>query len=156
METAEKLGLAKSKRWLALITDTQAQTQNENGVSASVGHFYALVHGLSQNKVAKCEMVDHVLSLAKYNNKFNVVDKLMKNFCRCIIEMKQNEQSLNLKKNLEVLLNTEVAIQDEKAIVNEAMMNHPLSHMLLAQAEFPFMSAGGKLQKIDQYKKDLS
>jgi len=35
-------------------------------------------------------------------------------------------------------------------------MNPPLSHMLLAQAEFPFMSAGGKLHKIDQYKQDLN
>jgi len=53
------------------------------------------------------------------------------------------------------LLNTEVAVMKEQAAAYESVMNPPVHHNLLAQAEFPFMSAGGKLHKIDKYKEDL-
>ena len=86
-----------------------ASCQDTDGNCAVLQQFYKVLKGLDSTKPEKTELVNTVLSLAKYNNKFGAVDKLMKQFAKCMLE--GGLQTEHIVHNLQILLNTEVAVK---------------------------------------------
>lgn len=91
-----------------------------------------------------------MLNLAKYNNKFGFIENHIRQLARCLVDGGFKTQIA--ANNLEILLNTEIAIQKEQkeAVIDAA--EYPLHHNLIAQPDFAYKSAGQKLHEIEQYR----
>jgi len=84
-------------------------------------------------------------------NKLNGVDKYMRNFAKALVE--SDYRTANA---LEVVFNMEVAIKRpvQKESWQELSYKDRAVHgKIVGQSEFPFLSVGAKLNKVDTYRK---
>lgn len=113
-------------------------------------HFYTLLRGLDSIKPDKVELVNAVLSLAKYNNKFGAVQDMMKQFTRIMLD--GGFKTEHIVHNLEMLMNQEVAIKrahiPKESFPEIKMQVHP---NILGICDFKFLDAGAKLKRINDF-----
>ena len=92
-----------------------------------------------------------VLSLAKMHNFFGGMDKYMREFARICVDTGNK----TIIKNLERVLNTEIAIKnddsDSKLLGISDNMNVELDHRVIAKPNFKFSAVSDKLAAIEQY-----
>lgn len=95
-------------------------------------------------------MIELVVNIAKHNNKHSYCDRYMRVFAKTLIK----EHPMMAKK-LEVLLNTEIAIKKPVEAEKEwdKIGEQPLHPNILAQGEFPFLSLGQKMDRVNGYRK---
>jgi hypothetical protein len=139
-----RLGLDKNPRWSAFKSQVMENCRDERGNCAALNHFYTILQGCDTINPNKPELVQTVINLAKYNNKFGAIDGLMKQFAKVMIQ--GGYQTEHVAQNLEMLLNTEVAVRNEPKQKESYDMEYAVHHNIIAQGSFQFLSAGGKLK----------
>jgi len=106
----EKLALSDNQEWQTLCLEIlQNYGQGSRKPCAVLDQFHVLLNGLDTIKPDTQAMIEIVINLAKYNNKFGLMDKYMKHFAKVLINGGQETELV--ARNLEILLNTEIAIR---------------------------------------------
>lgn len=106
LQAVEKLGLNESKRFQVLCSDLESKCAQDSPILKNFGK---LISGIASPNLESQKLVDQMVSLAKYNNKFGFIENHIRQLAKCLVEGGFKTQMA--ANNLELVLNAEVAIQ---------------------------------------------
>lgn len=119
----QKFNLDNSFDFKVFMAELYTNTE-VNGKSALLNQLFSIMEGLNAPR-APDNLVDKVVQIAKYSNKFGTADKYMRQFARLMMQEPETQQ---ICRKLEVLMNCEVAIKRQDKPDQKFKAKEPVLH----------------------------